>query len=231
MRIIYMYDENDPRRGSVVPGNLPNPPEAYKGYRSLFLTQKSHQRESMAIDTDAFVEILELRNEDVELPQADETLYWCKMFKLQSIYQKSHVVKVSLCVYIFFFFSFFFILITGIWNSCSVLPEKLRICKCIFGHTYHLNGHPGIQCSFIIYCILYIASCMVTTDQHRKITIVFSFFFFETPWNEGTIFNLCFDFNLIQFFSSFCVHGNSKGFSICSCVRQLLLLLLLVLLS
>lgn len=102
-----MYDENDPRHGSVVPGNLPNPQEAYKGYRSLFLTQKSHQRESMAIDTDPNVKILELRNEDVELPQADDTIYWCKMFKLQDIYQKSHVVKVS-CYR--FRFSFFFLL-------------------------------------------------------------------------------------------------------------------------
>lgn len=90
-----MYDENDPRHGSVVPGNLPNPQEAYKGYRSLFLTQKSHRRESMAIDTDPNVKILELRNEDVELPQADDTIYWCKMFKLQDIYQKIHMVKVS----------------------------------------------------------------------------------------------------------------------------------------
>lgn len=90
-----MYDENDPRYGSVVPGNLPNPQEAYKGYRSLFLTQKPHQPESIGIDTDPHVKILELRNEDVELPQGDDTLYWCKMFKLQDIYQKSHVVKVS----------------------------------------------------------------------------------------------------------------------------------------
>lgn len=95
MRVIYMYDENDPRHGSVVPGNLPNPQESYKGYRSLFLTQKPHQPESTGIDGDPHVKVLELRNEDVELPQGDDTLYWCKMFKLQDIYQKSHVVKVS----------------------------------------------------------------------------------------------------------------------------------------
>lgn len=95
MRVIYMYDENDPRHGSVVPGNLPNPQESYKGYRSLFLTQKPHQPESIGIDGDPHVKVLELRNEDVELPQGDDTLYWCKMFKLQDIYQKSHVVKVS----------------------------------------------------------------------------------------------------------------------------------------
>lgn len=86
-----MYDENDPRHGSVVPGNLPNPQEAYKGYRSMFLTQKPHQPESI----DPHMKVLELRNEDVELPQGDDTLYWCKMFKLQDIYQKSHVIKVS----------------------------------------------------------------------------------------------------------------------------------------
>lgn len=73
-----------------------NSQEAYKGYRSLFLTQKPHQRESIAIDTDPNVKVFELRNEDVELPQGDDTLYWCKMFKLQDIHQKSHVVKVSI---------------------------------------------------------------------------------------------------------------------------------------
>lgn len=106
-----MYDDNDPRHGSVVPGNLPNPLEAYKGYRSLFLTQKTHLRESMAIDVDPSIKVLELRNEDVELPQGDDTLHWCKMFKLQDIYQKSHVVKVSIgslentpfcCLFVFF---------------------------------------------------------------------------------------------------------------------------------
>lgn len=95
MRLIYMYDENDPRHGSVVPGNLPNPQEAYKGYRSLFLTQKPHQPESMSINTDPNVKVLEWRNEDVELPMGDDTLYWCKMFKLHDIHQKSHVVKVG----------------------------------------------------------------------------------------------------------------------------------------
>lgn len=91
-----MYDENDPRHGSVVPGNLPNPQEAYKGYRSLFLTQKPLQMDAMNIENDPNVKVLELRNEDVELPLGDDTLYWCKMFKLQDIYQRSHVVKVSI---------------------------------------------------------------------------------------------------------------------------------------
>lgn len=85
-----MYDENDPRHGSVVPGNLPNPQEAFKGYRSLFLTQKPKTINNI----DADIKVLELRNDDVVLPLGDDSLYWCKMFKLQDIYQKSHVIKV-----------------------------------------------------------------------------------------------------------------------------------------
>lgn len=129
-----MYDDNDPRHGSVVPGNLPNPQEAYKGYRPLFLTQKPHQHESMAVDVDPFVKVLELRNEDVELPQGDDSLHWCKMFKLQDIYQRNHVVKVSngwfrLCQYPLthccycYSFHFYLLLLLLLWDSIFILAE------------------------------------------------------------------------------------------------------------
>ncbi|KAJ6646317.1 MOXD1 like 2 [Pseudolycoriella hygida] len=89
MRVIYMYHESEPQRGLLIPGNLPNPEVAFRGYRSLFLTQKPQQHQ----DVDPNMKIMELRNQDVELPLLDDTLYWCKMFKLQDINQKSHVIK------------------------------------------------------------------------------------------------------------------------------------------
>lgn len=93
MRVIFMYHDKEPQRGLVIPGNLPDPTAAFKGYRSLFLMQKPHQPDAV-IDAQT-TRTMELRNQDVELPQGDDTLYWCKMFKLEDIDQKSHVVKVS----------------------------------------------------------------------------------------------------------------------------------------
>lgn len=103
MRVIFMYHEHEPTRGSVIAGNLPDPAAAFRGYRSLFLNQMPAHQDAL---TGGLVEAspagvpeqppltLELRNEDVELPAGDDTLYWCKMFKLQDISQKSHVIKV-----------------------------------------------------------------------------------------------------------------------------------------
>ncbi|XP_059622696.1 MOXD1 homolog 2 [Phlebotomus argentipes] len=90
MRVIFMYHENEPRRGAVTPGSLPKPLEAYRGYRPLFLTQRVSQD---AIKLDLKIRTLELRNQDVELPQSDTTLYWCKVFKLTDINKKHHLVK------------------------------------------------------------------------------------------------------------------------------------------
>lgn len=101
MRVIFMYHELEPTRGLVIAGNLPDPAAAFRGYRSLFLTQKPHKDPSEGVAETAAPEeasaILELRNEDVELPAGDDTLYWCKMFKLQDVNQKSHVIKVGIC--------------------------------------------------------------------------------------------------------------------------------------
>lgn len=65
MRVIYMYHESEPQRGLLIPGNLPNPEVAFRGYRSLFLTQKPQQHQNV----DPNMKIMELRNQDVELPQ------------------------------------------------------------------------------------------------------------------------------------------------------------------
>lgn len=114
MRVIYMYHDREPEHGAVIAGNLPDPAAAFRGYRSLFVTQRpttklrstensettdtgtndDHDGETNAMRPDD-VEVLELRNVDVELPVGSQTLYWCKLFKLNDIARKSHVIKVG----------------------------------------------------------------------------------------------------------------------------------------
>ncbi|XP_055620959.1 MOXD1 homolog 2-like [Toxorhynchites rutilus septentrionalis] len=90
MRVIFMYSMDKPAKGSTLPGALPAPLEAFKGSRSLFLTQRTNRH---PLPDSADVNILELRNEDVELPESDESLYWCKIFKLDDFHQKHHLVR------------------------------------------------------------------------------------------------------------------------------------------
>lgn len=138
MRVVYMYDRDEPIQGSIVPGSLPNPQQAYKGYKPLLITQRMHD-ETLAIASltsrnmllDATqnagsggngngngiagnnvgsatgnsnsnnivmsnqLHIFEVLNEDVRLPQGDDTLYWCKVFEFEDFSQKQHLVKVS----------------------------------------------------------------------------------------------------------------------------------------
>lgn len=124
MRVIYMYHESEPQRGLLIPGNLPNPEVAFRGYRSLFLTQKPQQHQIV----DPNMKVMELRNQDVELPQGDDTLYWCKMFKLQDINQKSHVIKVYENYYIHRF-TFW------IYQAINIVRPE---CVC----SYMVNAHP-----------------------------------------------------------------------------------------
>lgn len=125
MRILYMFHDDEPAHGSVLPGSLPNPTQAFRGYVPLMLTQRittlnTQQQQQPSASTsgdsnDASQPLhtgnagaasatsstttertMELRNQDVELPQADETRFWCKMFELQDFRQKHHLIKVSL---------------------------------------------------------------------------------------------------------------------------------------
>ncbi|XP_049539223.1 MOXD1 homolog 2-like [Anopheles darlingi] len=90
MRVIFMYSKEKPRKGSAQAATLPQPLVAFKGSRSLFLTQRSSQDELVNAPS---ISVLELRNEDVELPESDESLYWCKIFKLDDFVQKHHLVR------------------------------------------------------------------------------------------------------------------------------------------
>ncbi|XP_053685794.1 MOXD1 homolog 2-like [Sabethes cyaneus] len=90
MRVIFLYSKEKPTKGSTLPGSLPAPLESFKGSRSVFLTQRTSQH---PLQNPASINILELRNEDVELPESDESLYWCKIFKLDDFHQKHHLVR------------------------------------------------------------------------------------------------------------------------------------------
>lgn len=93
MRVIFMYSSEEPRNGAVARGSLPKPLDAYQGYRSVYLQQRvSHEK---FFKFDPKLNILDLKNEDVELPKMDSTLYWCKMFKLSDMPKKQHIVRVS----------------------------------------------------------------------------------------------------------------------------------------
>lgn len=125
MRIIYMYHSRDPLHGSILPGSLPNPKHAFKGYVPLCLTQRTQYDEQRSYEfivqntnTDRpIINTMELRNQDVELPQdADESKYWCKVFELNDFRQKQHLIKVrtsppleisSIGKFLIFFFIFF----------------------------------------------------------------------------------------------------------------------------
>ncbi|XP_021710974.1 MOXD1 homolog 2 [Aedes aegypti] len=87
MRVIFMYSKQKPQKGSLA---LPDPLEAFKGSRSVFLTQRTNQH---LLTNEADINILELRNMDVELPESDESLYWCKIFKLDDFHQKHHLIR------------------------------------------------------------------------------------------------------------------------------------------
>lgn len=93
MQIIYMYHDDEPESGLATPGSLPDPMEAYKQTRSLFLTQRVSQA---SIRIDSRTKVMELKNQDVELPQNGDTLYWCRTFKLNDITRKHHLIRVSI---------------------------------------------------------------------------------------------------------------------------------------
>ncbi|XP_039963293.1 MOXD1 homolog 2 [Bactrocera tryoni] len=89
MRLIYMYHSRDPPHGSVQPGTLPEPGSAFRPYHPMVLTQRAE----IQFRKDDQTRQMELRNEDVALPSGDSTLSWCKMFKLEDINRKHHLIR------------------------------------------------------------------------------------------------------------------------------------------
>ncbi|XP_001985145.3 MOXD1 homolog 2, partial [Drosophila grimshawi] len=91
MRLLYMYHAQDPPHGSLRPGTLPDPGQAFRPYRPMVLMQRAQLQ--LPTPHDERVRVLELRNEDVELPAGDTPLFWCKMFKLEDINRKHHLIR------------------------------------------------------------------------------------------------------------------------------------------
>ncbi|XP_075163902.1 DBH like monooxygenase olf413 [Haematobia irritans] len=89
MRVLYMYNEQDPIHGSFKLGQLPDPASSFRPYRPMLLIQRSPTNYKH-LD---HVRVLELRNEDVELPGIDDTQIWCKMFKLDDMKHKHHLIR------------------------------------------------------------------------------------------------------------------------------------------
>lgn len=87
-----MYHHLKPVNGAISQGSLPAPSEAFKRVVPVFLTQRST---GTFIKKDTSLQFMDLKNEDAQLPYLDETLYWCKMFKLAEFQKKNHIVRVS----------------------------------------------------------------------------------------------------------------------------------------
>ncbi|CAD7003231.1 unnamed protein product [Ceratitis capitata] len=85
MRLIFLYQSHDPPNGSV----LPNLDSAFRPYHPMVLAQKAQPY----FRKDDQIRQIELRNEDVALPGGDSTLSWCKMFKLEDINRKHHLIR------------------------------------------------------------------------------------------------------------------------------------------
>ncbi|XP_041782918.1 MOXD1 homolog 2-like [Anopheles merus] len=90
IRIIYMYHNSEPRNGSQAMGTLPDPTEAFKDSVPIFLTQRVNQ---VPIELDSRTRTIELKNKDVPIPQTDDNLRWCTMFKLDQFVRKHHVIR------------------------------------------------------------------------------------------------------------------------------------------
>lgn len=95
MRVMFMYYDEDPPRGSIAPAALPSPEEAWRPYRSLLLLQKTSLDLPLS---EGSARILELRNQEVELPYGDDSQFWCKMFKLDKLERKHHIIKVNFII-------------------------------------------------------------------------------------------------------------------------------------
>lgn len=92
MKILFMYHNSKPQRGSITPGSLPSPSEAFKHVIPVFLTQRSIN--SSTLRNQQHLDFIDLKNEDAQLPYLDETVHWCKMFKLSQFSKKNHIVRV-----------------------------------------------------------------------------------------------------------------------------------------
>ncbi|XP_069692739.1 MOXD1 homolog 2-like [Periplaneta americana] len=91
MRLLYAYHSDDPegpRTGSEM-RILSYHGSNQRGARSLYLMERVNLEEPLPRDVLSW----DLRNPAVTLPVTEDTLYWCKIFKLPSIRRKHHMVR------------------------------------------------------------------------------------------------------------------------------------------
>lgn len=90
MRMLYAYHTDDPasRPGSKL-GTLSYHGPIQRGFRSLYLMERVNLEEPVPRDLLSW----DLRNPVVTLPASEDTLYWCKIFKLPSVKRKHHMIK------------------------------------------------------------------------------------------------------------------------------------------
>lgn len=86
VRMLYAYHDRD-LTGS---GSEPLPYHgSQRGSRSVFLLERVPKEDPLPRDT----LVWDLRNPQVQLPNTEDTLYWCKIFKLPELRRKHHMVK------------------------------------------------------------------------------------------------------------------------------------------
>ncbi|XP_071438873.1 MOXD1 homolog 2 [Hetaerina americana] len=86
MRVIYAYHDEDPVDGS----GLLYHGSSRRGSRSLYLVERVNQ--DSLLHTEG-LRHWDLRNPSVLLPATEDTLYWCKIFKLPEIKRRHHMVR------------------------------------------------------------------------------------------------------------------------------------------
>lgn len=74
-------------------GPLDDVGELHQGSKTMFLKNPSALDEVPEAVED--VKVLELLNQDVDLPAYDNTLYWCRIFKFNEFVERSQLIKVS----------------------------------------------------------------------------------------------------------------------------------------
>lgn len=92
IRLHYFYADDEPHSAGDDGSHLLQ--TYYRGSQSIYLMNFNNLDELQPA-TDGAYEVIELLNDNVELPPNDDTLYWCKMFKLEEFQQKVHIIKVS----------------------------------------------------------------------------------------------------------------------------------------
>ncbi|XP_034251618.1 MOXD1 homolog 2 [Thrips palmi] len=84
VRMLYAYHDRDPVGSEPLPYH-----GSQRGARSVFLLERVPREDALPRDTLTW----DLRNPAVPLPNTEDTLYWCKIFKLPDLRRKHHMIR------------------------------------------------------------------------------------------------------------------------------------------